>query len=425
LSDGTGIATSGTYPNFTITNTAPDQIVALTAGTNISITGTYPNFTINATGGSGTVTSVAASGGTTGMSFSGSPITTSGTFTLNGTLAVASGGTGATSAATALTNLGAYPASNPSGFTSNVGTVTSVAASAGTGISVSGSPITSSGTLTITNTAPDQIVALTGAGTTSVTGTYPNFTITSNDQYVGTVTSVAASGGTTGLTFTGSPITTSGTLTLGGTLAVANGGTGTTTQFTTGSVVFAGASGVYSQDNANLFWDDTNNRLGIGTSSPVSPLHVEGGLATFQRYGSSGAIALRSAGGTQASPTAIASATSIGIVISRGYDGSAYRDIAAITTSSDGAISPSSSPGFIQFSTTPSGSVASTERMRITSAGNVGIATTTAPSPLTVAGTVESTTGGFKFPDGTTQTTAATGGGGSTGLQDVFMLMGA
>ena len=46
------------------------------------------------------------------------------------------------------------------------------------------------------------------------------------------------------------------------------GGTGTSTQFTTGSVVFAGASGVYSQDNANFFWDNTNDRLGIGTSSP-------------------------------------------------------------------------------------------------------------------------------------------------------------
>jgi hypothetical protein len=48
----------------------------------------------------------------------------------------------------------------------------------------------------------------------------------------GTVTSVAASGGTTGLTFSGSPITTSGTLTLGGTLGVANGGTGATTATT-------------------------------------------------------------------------------------------------------------------------------------------------------------------------------------------------
>jgi len=45
----------------------------------------------------------------------------------------------------------------------------------------------------------------------------------------GTVTSVNGSGGTTGMTFTGGPITSSGTLTLGGTLNVANGGTGVNT----------------------------------------------------------------------------------------------------------------------------------------------------------------------------------------------------
>lgn len=49
---------------------------------------------------------------------------------------------------------------------------------------------------------------------------------------VGTVTSVAFSGGTTGLTVTGSPITGSGTITLTGTLGVANGGTGGTSQAT-------------------------------------------------------------------------------------------------------------------------------------------------------------------------------------------------
>lgn len=75
----------------------------------------------------------------------------------------------------------------------NVGTVTSVAASAGTGISVTGSPITTSGTLVVTNTAPDQVVSLTGAGTTSITGTYPNFTITSNDVFTGDVTGAASS----------------------------------------------------------------------------------------------------------------------------------------------------------------------------------------------------------------------------------------
>ena len=53
--------------------------------------------------------------------------------------------------------------------------------------------------------------------------------VLADSTYVGTVTSVAASGGTTGLTFSGSPITSSGTLTLSGTLAVANGGTGATT----------------------------------------------------------------------------------------------------------------------------------------------------------------------------------------------------
>lgn len=45
----------------------------------------------------------------------------------------------------------------------------------------------------------------------------------------GTVTSVDVSGGTTGLTTSGGPITTSGTISLGGTLGVANGGTGATT----------------------------------------------------------------------------------------------------------------------------------------------------------------------------------------------------
>jgi hypothetical protein len=66
-------------------------------------------------------------------------------------------------------------------------------------------------------------------------------------------------------------------LTLGwtGTLAVSRGGTGTGTAFTAGSVIFAGASGVYSQDNANFFWDDSNNRLGIGSNAPKAPLDVK------------------------------------------------------------------------------------------------------------------------------------------------------
>ncbi len=47
------------------------------------------------------------------------------------------------------------------------------------------------------------------------------------------------------------------------------------------------------------------------------------------------------------------------------------------------------------------------EKMRITSGGNVGIGRTPTTNLLEVAGTIESTTGGFKFPDGSTQTKSA------------------
>jgi uncharacterized protein YqkB len=90
------------------------------------------------------------------------------------------------------------------------------------------------------------------------------------------------SGGSTGLT----PSTaTSGAVTLGGTLAVANGGTNATT-FTAGSVVFAGASGTYTQNNSGLFWDNTNKRLGIGTNAPTENLHFKNsaGTGVFFRF---------------------------------------------------------------------------------------------------------------------------------------------
>jgi len=153
----------------------------------------------------------------------------------------------------------------------------------------------------------------------------------------GTVTSVDASGGSTGLLFTGGPITTSGTLTLSGTLNVANGGTGTATAFTAGSVVFAGASGVYSQDNANLFWDNTNDRLGIGTATPVSRLELKG----------TGFVAA-SVSGDSTNETQL-----------------------RFNTNTAARVSQQSAQALI-FDTS------ATERMRITSAGDVGIGSTPA-----------------------------------------------
>jgi hypothetical protein len=64
-----------------------------------------------------------------------------------------------------------------------------------------------------------------------------------------------------------------------GTWAAPSGGGGmaiggSITSATAGSVLFAGTSGVLAQKNANFFWDNTNNRLGIGTATPTCTLDI-------------------------------------------------------------------------------------------------------------------------------------------------------
>jgi len=94
---------------------------------------------------------------------------------------------------------------------------------------------------------------------------------------------------------TGVPTISSGTWTIASALGVTLGGTGTTTQFTPGSIVFAGTNGVYSQSNSQFFWDNANNRLGIGTNAPNSPLEIFGtGNGIRLAYDSSNYVTLSS-----------------------------------------------------------------------------------------------------------------------------------
>ena len=89
----------------------------------------------------------------------------------------------------------------------------------------------------------------------------------------------AAAGITSSGTITFSGLTTDGAVTVAGgvlsseaQLAVARGGTGSSS-FTSGSIIFSNGT-ILSQDNSNFFWDDTNNRLGIGTAAPTAQTHI-------------------------------------------------------------------------------------------------------------------------------------------------------
>jgi hypothetical protein len=221
--------------NITFAEISSSQIYS--AGTGLTLTGTQFSLT----------NPVATTLGGTGLATFGASnraIFSSGTTTLTaGTLPHQAGGTGFTAYTDGQLLIG-----KTSDGSLAQGTLT-----AGTAISISNG----SGSITVTNSSPDQVVSLTGGGTTTITGSYPNFNITSADQFVGTVTSVSGTGTVSGLTLTGT-VTSTGSLTLGGTLSVnlasatvtgtlpvGNGGTGATT-FSTGAVLVGNGTSAVS-----------------------------------------------------------------------------------------------------------------------------------------------------------------------------------
>ena len=179
------IYTAGTGVDITnevITNTEPDQVVSIT-GTGVAVvTGTYPDFNVNVAAGEQGVMakdSFVSNGIETNYQLSVTP--TSATYTevfISGVYQEASTYTLSADTITLSTapdsgdtieivtfNLGSAGGGGGSGAVDSI--------IAGTGISVSGP----TGNVTVTNTAPDQTVALTGSGAATVTGTYPSFNV--------------------------------------------------------------------------------------------------------------------------------------------------------------------------------------------------------------------------------------------------------
>ena len=213
---------------------------AITASTTLAVTG------ISTLTGA-----VTATAGVTGPITSSSVAITGGSITGITDLAVADGGTGASTAAAALNNLLPSQTSAASKYLQSDGTNASwdavslsTADITGTlGVANGGTGQTSftNGQLLIGNTTGNTLTPATltaGSGVTITNGSGA-ITVAFTGPGAGSVTSVDVSGGTTGLTTSGGPITGSGTITLAGTLAVANGGTGVATSTGSGSNVLS------------------------------------------------------------------------------------------------------------------------------------------------------------------------------------------
>ena len=207
---GTGLTSTPANGALDIGNGTGFTRTTLTAGANVTITNAAGSITIASSNPGGTVTSIGGTGSVNGITLSGT-VTSSGNLTLGGTLSgvsltsqvtgtlpVANGGTGQTSYTDGQLLIG-----NSSGNT------------------LSKATLTAGSNITITN----------GNGSITIASSNPG----------GTVTSVGGTGSVNGITLSGT-VTSSGNLTLGGTLSnvslstqvtgtlpVGNGGTGVTT----------------------------------------------------------------------------------------------------------------------------------------------------------------------------------------------------
>jgi len=272
-------------------------------------------------------------------------------------------------------------------------------------------------------------------GDTDAWGTDLNNDLTTLDGIFasnGTGTSIGLNVGSGKTLAVGGVLSVTGSSSFSSPISVSSGGSGTSTAFTAGSVVFAGASGVYSQNNGQLFWDSTNSRLGIGTSSPSTKFSVVGaqnapsgasavGIGRFQEssggncveigynyvsgvsaYGwiqshdSAGAsayyaLALNPLGGNvgigTSSPTQLLDVN--GNIKSSNYyigtQSTGDSGIFGFSNSNGSGVTVSGSAtanaGSLLFST------AGSERMRIDSSGNVGIGTGSPASKLDIVAT--------------------------------------
>jgi hypothetical protein len=295
---------------------------------------------------------------------------------------------------------------------------------------LAGTLVGSGDTGTVTAT---MLASTTGTGSTVVLSTLPTFGTTGvkfSGSTSGTTTllaSATASGTLTLPAVTGTVVTTgdtgsvTSTMILDGTILNADvnasaaiagtkispdfgsqnctsTGTSTAASFiptsatvpTNGLYLSAANTVALATNNTGRVFVDSSGRLLVGTSTSRSNwynttglddnLQIEGtthggsGFSIVRSNNFGGHIELGAHGGTTIGSYAlVSSGANLGSISFQGADGTEFVEAASIYTTADGTPGANNMPGRLVFSTTASGSAASTERMRITSAGTVNI----------------------------------------------------
>lgn len=280
--EGIEVTSNANTGTVNVTNAGVTNIIA---GTDIIIDQSNGNVTISAIGGNGngggTVTSVGVEAvSSSRLTVINSPIVSSGTINID----LAASGVSAGLYSNPNITIDPYGRITSAANGSIAGTVTSVGlvTAAGSGIQISGGPITSNGNITVTNTGVTRLNAGAGILLSSGNG---NVTISANTSS-GTVTAVGVT--SSQLVVTGSPVVSSGTIAVNLPNSVTFSENVTTSNLTSsGRVLFSGSEDLAASAAANLLVTASHFTTTTAETATVAA-GTEGQIKTFMMKGAAG-----------------------------------------------------------------------------------------------------------------------------------------